>query len=473
MSEQKDSDKGVLREDLTRRDFLRWAGIAGATVGIGGVSGVLAGCSSSTTTTTAAAAGGTGTTAASSGTTTAAGKTGREIKIGYVTPTTGALADFAAADPFIISGFKAAIGQGLTIGDTTYPVTVVVKDSQSDPNRAGTVAGDLITNDKVDLIVTGWTPENAVPVCAQAEANGVPCISTVVPWQPWVIGMKGDPANPGAGFQWTYHFFWGLEDIIGVFTDMWPQVTTNKIVGGLWPNDGDGNAWSDPKVGFPPALKAGGYTLVDPGRYPDGTADFSSQISQFKKAGVQILTGVPIPPDFTTFWKQAQQQGFQPKIASVGKALLFPASVEALGTSGDGMSTEVWWSPNHPFTSSLTGATSAQLADAYTKATTKEWTQPLGFAHALFELAADVFKRTKNVDDPQSIIDAVKGTNLNTIVGPVNWTGGGPTPNVSKTPLVGGQWGKGTTFPFDMVIVTNKRAPNIPTAGQLRPIPYS
>ena len=43
------------------------------------------------------------------------------------------------------------------------------------------------------------------------------------------------------------------------------------------------------------------------------------------------MTGVPIPPDFTTFWKQAAQQGFKPKIASIGKALLFPASVDALG----------------------------------------------------------------------------------------------------------------------------------------------
>jgi len=38
----------------------------------------------------------------------------------------------------------------------------------------------------------------------------------------------------------------------------------------------------------------------------------------------EIVTGVPIPPDFTTFWQQALQQGFNPKIASVGKALPVP-----------------------------------------------------------------------------------------------------------------------------------------------------
>lgn len=53
------------------------------------------------------------------------------------------------------------------------------------------------------------------------------------------------------------------------------------------------------------------------------------------------MTGVPIPPDWATFWKQAAQQGFRPKAATVGKVLLFPRSVEALGPLGDGMSTEV------------------------------------------------------------------------------------------------------------------------------------
>lgn len=72
-----------------------------------------------------------------------------------------------------------------------------------------------------------------------------------------------------------------------------------------------------------------------------------------------------LPPDFTTFWKQALQQGFKPKAASVGKAILFPSSVEALGKDGHNLSSEVWWTPNHPYKSSINGMTAKQLADAY------------------------------------------------------------------------------------------------------------
>ena len=114
-------------------------------------------------------------------------------------------------------------------------------------------------------------------------------------------------------FNYTYHFFWGLEDVIAVFTNMWGQVATNKSVGGLFPNDGDGNAWGDKMVGFPPVLQKLGYKLTDPGRYQNLTDDFSAQIAAFKQAQAEIITGVVIPPDFTTFWNQANQKGFGPR----------------------------------------------------------------------------------------------------------------------------------------------------------------
>jgi branched-chain amino acid transport system substrate-binding protein len=158
-------------------------------------------------------------------------------------------------------------------------------------------------------------------------------------------------------------------------------------------------------------------------------------------------------------------------VASIGKALLFPRSVEALGELGDGMSTEVWWSPQHPFKSSLTGATAAAFAGDYARESKKQWTQPLGFIHALFEVGLDALKRASSLDDKSAIVAAIKATTLNTIVGPISWAKG-PVPNVTKTPLVGGQWGRVKTKEprFDITIVSNRSAPSIPAAGKLRPL---
>src|SRR6516162_1087808 len=401
----------------------------------------------------------------------------RAVKLGYVSPVTGPLAAFAEADNFILANFREATKAGLKIGNATVPVEVVVKDSQSNPNRAAQVAKDLIVQDKIDLMLVGSTPETTNPVSTQCEIEEVPCISSLAPWQPWFIGRQ---ANPGGGppawkdFNYTYHFFWGLEDVIAVFTNMWSQLPTNKSVGGLFPNDGDGNAWGDKQVGFPPVLDKLGFKLTDPGRYQNLTDDFSAQIAAFKKANCEIITGVVLPPDFTTFWNQALQQGLKPKAASIGKAILFPVAVEALGKNGNNLSSEVWWSPNHPFKSSLTGQSARDIAMAYEKSSGKQWTQPIGFTHALFELAVDVATRSGDVGDNKAVVKAIAATKLDTVVGPIAWDGKGLPPfagkNIAKTPLVGGQWRLREGNKYDIVITDNKTAPEIPTGGKMEPI---
>lgn len=392
---------------------------------------------------------------------------GAKIKLGYVSPQSGPLAAFSEADNFIINNFLASSGDDFE---------VIVKDSQSNPNRAAEVAKELIIDDEIDLMLVASTPETTNPVATTCEAEEVPVISTVAPWQPYFIGQQGNPGDPGSWepFDYSFHFFWGLEDIIAVFTNMWNQLDTNKQVGGLYPNDGDGNAWGDPVVGFPPVLEAQGYTLTDPGRYQNLTDDFTAQINAYKAANCDIVTGVPIPPDFTTFWTQAKQQGFAPKAASIGKAILFPVAVEALGDAGHNLSSEVWWSPNHPFSSSLNGMSAAELAAGYTAATGRQWTQPIGFVHALFEVAKDVFGRTSDAGDGDAVAETIAATNLNTIVGNVAWNGAGLPPfaarNVAKTPLVGGQWRLKDGGGYDLVIVDNQTAPMIPTGGVMEEI---
>lgn len=385
------------------------------------------------------------------------------IKIGHVSPRSGPLAGFGEADPYTLSAIQKIFSGGLTNNGKSYEVQIISKDTQSNPNRAAEVAAELILDDEVDIIVGASTPDTTNPVADQAEVNEVPCITTDCPWQPYFFGRNGNPAE---GFDWTYHFFWGLEDVIGAFLALWDGSGAQKSVAGLFPNDADGNAWGDKNLGLPKPLAAAGYNLIDPGRYQPLSEDFSAQISAFKEAGCEIVTGNMIPPDFANFWSQAAQQGFNPKVVTIGKALLFPAVIESLGARGDGLTSEIWWSPDHPFKSSLTGESAKSLADGYTAATKRPWTQPIGFKHALFEVTADVIKRASDLDNKAAIMDAIKSTNLSTIVGPVDWSKG-PVKNVTKTPLVAGQWQR-TGDKFDLVITNNQTAPEIPITGELK-----
>lgn len=390
---------------------------------------------------------------------------GAKIRLGYVSPQSGPLAGFAESDAYNIESFLAS--------SAGANFEVIVKDSQSDPNRAAAVAKELIVDDGINLMLVASTPETTNPVATTCEAEGMPVISTMAPWQPWFIGQQGNPGDPASWkpFDYAFHYFWGLEDVIAVFLNMWNQIETNKQVGGLFPNDADGNAWGDPNVGVGPGFAAQGYTLVDPGRFQNLNDDFSSQINAFKAANAEIVTGVVIPPDFTTFRNQALQQGFNPKIITVAKAILFPQSVETLGEAGHNLSSEVWWSAQHPFKSSLTGQSAADLAADFTAKTGRPWTQPIGFIHSLFEVASNVMGRVDDAADSDAVAAAIAATQMDTMVGKVAWNGAGMPPfaaaNVCKTPLVGGQWRRNADGSFALVIVDNKTAPEIPAAGTM------
>lgn len=385
------------------------------------------------------------------------------LKVGHVSPRTGPLAGFAEADDYILGEVAKKFAAGIENNGKTWNIEIISKDSQSNSNRAAEVASELLLSDEVDIIVAASTPDTVNPVADQAELNEVPCITTDCPWQPYFFGRGGNPAK---GFDYTYHFFWGLEDVIGAFLDMWDGSGVGKNVGGLFPNDADGNAWGDAELGLPKPLAAAGYQLVDPGRYQPLNDDFSNYISAMKEAGCEIVTGNMIPPDFATFWTQAAQQGFTPKIVTIGKALLFPSVIQGLGDRGLGLSSEVWWSPSHPFVSSLTGASAKDLADGYSAATGRPWTQPIGFKHALFEVVADVVSRSEDLEDFGANLAAIKSTAMDTIVGPVDWAKG-PVKNVTKTPLVAGQWQKEGDG-IDLKIVANGAAPHIPKTGALQ-----
>jgi branched-chain amino acid transport system substrate-binding protein len=396
----------------------------------------------------------------STGGTTSAGT----IKIGYVSPLTGPDAGFGEPDPYVVSLARKAFASGLSIGGKKYDVQIITEDSQSG-TRAAQAASDLINSSNVDLILTTSAPETVNPVSDAAEAAGVPCISTVVPWEAWYFGRQANPAAP-VPFKWTFHFSFGVAQFANSYEKLWTQVPTNKVVGVMWPNDADGNAI---RGALGPLLKKAGYTIIDPGAYADGSTEFTSQINMFKQHNCEIFNTFPIPPDFVTFWEQAAQQGFVPKIAQIAKTGLFPSQVEALGSIGDGLATGVYWAPTFPYTSSLTGVTSADLASGYEQSSGKEWNQQAGASLALFDVANAVLKASGNPKNKQAVATAMGTLSVETPLGHLTWGGStNPNPNVVATPIIGGQWVATTgAYPINFVICENSNDPNVPVAATL------
>jgi len=107
----------------------------------------------------------------------------KALKVGFVSPQTGPLAGFGEADKYEITQITAYFKKNpITVGSTRYNVQVILKDAPSSA-AASAAASDLINNNNVDLILASSTPDIVNPVSDQCEANSVPCITTVAPWQ--------------------------------------------------------------------------------------------------------------------------------------------------------------------------------------------------------------------------------------------------------------------------------------------------
>jgi branched-chain amino acid transport system substrate-binding protein len=418
------------------------------------------------------------------------------IKIGYVTPSTGSLADFAGPDKFVLSLIRASsqYAKGITIGKTKYKIEIIVKDSQSDPSIAGQVATELIQSSGVDLIVTSSAPETTIPVSAVCEGAGVPCLSTVCPWEAWWGGFTGnsigDAGNAvGTPPEFCSMFFFGVPEFVECFLPMWnkvlKQTNANQVYAGMFPNDSDGNAF---RAAWPPTLnaivgaeKGTPWTFVDGGAYTDLTSDYTNMISTFKTGSggksCDFFINCPLPPDFNTFWKQASQQDWNPKLATVAKVMLFPTDVYALGDLSNNVATDAWFTPNSPYKSSLTGMTANTFAANYQKVTKQQWVQSMGSTYSLFEIVIEALKKVHNPHDRKAVAAAFKEVNYDGMCGPLNFSATtNPAKGIGIIKPVGIQWKPGSTelvghkkFSWSPWVVDNTLNKHIPTQAALEP----
>jgi branched-chain amino acid transport system substrate-binding protein len=429
-------DTSRRRNDLTRRGFLGATGIA--------LGGGLAACSSGLAGSSSSASTGSG--------------SGGTIKIGFISPETGALSVFTQSNGYVLSQLRAALAKGLTIGGRKYSVEIISGDSQSSSARAAAVASQMVQQDSVDFLLATATPETVIPVSAEAESSGVPCVLTICPWEQWYYKSDGTAST----FKYSYLYFLGTQEEASLLASAWQTVSTDHVVGGLWPNDVDGAGFQKYVSQKADGL---GWKVVPSTAYTDGLSDFTPIIAKFKSADVQIVHAVPIPPDFITFWRQAHQNGFKPKVASISKALLFPSAAAALGPLVTNVMSPLWWSPQFPYSSSLDGTTSSEFAASYKTATGKGWTQPMGFNYAIFEIAVAALKASGDPKNPGAVASALSTLKGQAITGAYDFASG-PVPHVSAIPELLAQW-RLVSGSYQLVVVNNSLLPAVPVAGSL------
>ena len=443
----------VTDHGVSRRGLFRAAGVGAAVVGGGSL---LEACSSGIK----------GSSASSS--------TTKDITIAFIHPLTGDLAEFGTADNWIVKQIQATpqFKNGIKVGGKKYNVNIVSYDTQSDPTIAGQQADHAILSGGADLIVTSSTPETVNPVSTAAEKLGCPTVCGNVPWQSWYANLGGNPTPGKSTFKPKYvtMYFLGVNDLAEAFIAMWKRIEakyhTDNVVGCMFPNDADGNAF---RAAFPLFTGPAGFKLVDPPAYTDGLTNYASMIGTFKSNNCDFFTNVPLPPDFNAMWKQAAQLGYKPKLATVAKVLLFPTDVTALGGLVNNVATDSWWQPGMPWKSSLTGQTCAQIADAFQTDTGLQWYQSLS-NYILFEVAYSAFTSVSDPHDKEEVAAALFKVNIQALAGNLDWTSAkNPAPGVVDTPCVGVQWKPSAKWGWSQYVVDNTLMPEVPLTGDLEP----
>ena len=392
------------------------------------------------------------------------------IRIGWVAANSGPGALFGQATPFVKAQLDKVFAGGLSVGGKKYSVEVLVRDSQSSINVATQVTTELMTRDKVDLVVATEALA-AIGAGQTAVISKTPIVSTLFPSDA-MIGIRGGPqAYSNNGTPWTFHFLFDTADIGSTYIGMWQKARskTNDIVGTFYVDQPAAQGFANPDYGLPAFLKKANYKTVEGGTFKVETDDFSNQVSTFKNGHAEILTGFMFANHFASFWRAAAQADYKPKIVTIAAAFLFPGGIDALGDRGDGLSTEIWWSPALPFTSSLTGQTAAQLVQAWEADQGVQWTPVLGYAHAVWEVAVAGLKASGDPRNREAVRSALSKIKVNSIVGPIDFTGS-KVPGITKTPLVGGQWRKSKSgkYKYDLIVTYNGSSAPFPVQDEFK-----
>jgi len=383
------------------------------------------------------------------------------VKLGTTLPQGGMFAGFGQQG----FGMQKAVddwnaengGMYLSEWDVTVPVTLTIKNNDSDPNLVGPQSEDLIVSDGVHALLSPNAPcDLHDPTTAKATEYGVPSIICGGPFEPWYFGSQGEVTPP---YTWFSGFAIGYpspppRDVDGyTMIDTWFMYmdavgalnNTNGIAGVFASSDADGTGWYQE---FPGLMEGYGLTVVGVnetlGFFPLSTTDYAPIVTAWIAADVEVLWGNCPGPHFGDLIAECYLQDFQPKICLAARAALFPTDVASWGITpaplGYGIGTEVWWSPHYQVSDGFEGignrTATSLAADWAAEPGNPPLNRSIGTGYLAAQVMLQAIEDAGNVDG-DDINAALAAINMNTLAGMVDFDS---VTHFSAQPLSFGQW---------------------------------
>jgi branched-chain amino acid transport system substrate-binding protein len=336
------------------------------------------------------------------------------IKIGAPLALTGSLADEAKKQDVIWKMWLAKVNAagGINVGGKKMKVELAIYDYQSDGQRAGQLAEKLITDDKVDFLLSPFGSGHTKIVATIAERYETPIIACAA-------------SSESVFDQSLKHLFGTLSPNAGMFDPMikffrtsLPQLKRIAVLGrdDIFPKS--------MAQGISAAAKKAGLEVVYDQLYAVGTMDHAAAVSAIKAANPDWVYVTGYTQDLILVRKQMADLGAKAPIITMVAGPAYKEYVDGLGSLANGVTSTSWW---HHTTNYKGVGVWPTTQDFYKEFVAQEKADP-DYVHASCAAAAvvlaDAVERA-GTTDKNKVRDAIAKTDIATFYGPVKFSANG------------------------------------------------
>ncbi|TKT73620.1 twin-arginine translocation pathway signal protein [Afipia massiliensis] len=339
------------------------------------------------------------------------------VKIGYAISRTGPNAGGAAVST--IPNYDLWVKEvnaagGLKLGDKRVPIEIVQYDDRSSAEEAARALERLISQDKVDFILSPWGTGLNLAVgpilnkagyphlAATAVTDRAPELAKRWPNSFWLLGTSADASKT----------------LVELLVKLRTEGKIGDTVAMASIADGFG---IDLSAAARPALTAAKFKLVYDKTYPIGTQDLGPIVNEAKGLNPDVFIAFSYPPDTLGITEQSRIAGFNPKVFYTGVGTAFPLFRQKFGANAEGVMGIGGWSGDSPAIKDYLARHKAASANG---AEPDRWASAVTYAS--LQMLQQAIERVGKIDRAAVINDLQTGT-FDTVIGKIKLENNMPT----------------------------------------------
>jgi branched-chain amino acid transport system substrate-binding protein len=300
---------------------------------------------------------------------------------------------------------------GVKVGDKQYKLALKLYDNQSDVNLSVRQYTQLVSQDKVNLLLGPFASNFALADSAVSEKYQVPMVQ----------GGGASDQIFSRKFKYIFGTLAPASNYFGSTIAMMKELDpAPKSVALLYADDAFDVSVAD---GTRPLLKDAGITVALDERYTSNASDFNSLLSQIKSANVDAVLVAGHETEILNFVRQAKSLAVAPKLYSFTVGVPSEDFRKALGKDADyafGMSA---WLPSTDLKDRWFGDAAA-FAEAYKAKFGYEPDYHAASGAADVEALAQAVEDAGTLD-PKAVRDAIAKLDFDSLYGKIAFAGNG------------------------------------------------